>query len=116
MRETTTPTNEEVIADMLAIYHELGYLTYSSYRTYGLYSEGIAERRFGTWRRACEIANIPMTRRSKRLIPMVTTRCLNCDEWFDRPTDDKSCRRCKTCRKAAQWMQPVQEGWETIAC
>jgi len=110
------PTNEEVIADMLAIYHELGYLTHSSYRTYGLYSEGIAERRFGTWKRACEIANIPMTRRSKRLIPMVTTRCVNCDEWFDRPKDDKSHRRCKTCRKAAQWVQPVQEGWETIAC
>lgn len=54
----TNPTNEEVIADMLAIYHELGYLTHSSYRTYGLYSEGIAERRFGTWRRACTLHHL----------------------------------------------------------
>lgn len=109
-------TDEEIIADMLAIYHELGYLTQSAYRTYGLYSEGIAERRFGTWARACQIANIPLTRRSKRLVPMTTTRCIHCDEWFDRPKDDPSCRRCKTCRRNQQYVKPVQEGWETIAC
>lgn len=109
MRSDTNPTNEEVMADMLAVYHELGYLTYNAYRVYGLYTKGIAERRFGTWRRACEIANIPPTRRSKRIIPMVTTRCVNCDEWFDRPQDDKSHRRCKTCRTALQYAKPVNE-------
>lgn len=112
----TTPTNEELIADMLAVYHELGYLTYSAYRTYGLYSDGIVARRFGTWSRACQIANIPMTRCSKKIVPMTTTTCLSCDEWFDRPVDDKSCRRCKVCRNNLQWTKPVQEGWETIAC
>ena len=107
------PTNEELIADMLAVYHELGYLTYSAYRVYGFYAEGIAERRFGTWARACQIANIPMTR--KRLVPMVTTRCIHCDEWFDRPKDDPSHRRCKTCRTALQFAKPVWEGWEVVA-
>lgn len=110
-----TPTNEELIADMLAIYHELGYLTHSAYRVYGFYAEGIAERRFGTWSRACQIANIPMTRRSKRLVPMVTTRCITCDEWFDRPKDDPSHRRCKTCRRNQQWVQPVNEEF-SYAC
>ena len=104
-----TPTNEEIVADMLAIYHELGYLTHSAYRVYGFYAEGIAERRFGTWGRACQIANIPMTRRSKRLVPMTTTRCITCDEWFDRPKDDPSHRLCKTCRKALQYAKPLNE-------
>ena len=108
------PTDEELVADMLAVYHELGYLTYSAYRTYGLYSEGTAERRFGTWSRACQIANIPMTRRSKRIIPMVTTRCVNCAEWFDRPKDDKSHRRCKSCRTALQWAKPVNEEFSYV--
>lgn len=111
-----TPTNEEIIADMLAVYHELGYLTHSAYRVYGFYAEGIAERRFGTWSRACQIANIPMTRRSKKVVALTTTRCVNCDEWFDRPKDDPSHRRCKTCRTAAQFANPIGEGWEQVAC
>ncbi len=111
-----SPTDEEIIADMVALYHELGYLTYSAFRTYTIYGEQLPLRRFGSWDNACQIANIPKTRKSKRLIPMTTTTCLSCDEWFDRPADDKSCRKCKTCRTNAQWAKPVQEGWETIAC
>jgi hypothetical protein len=55
-----------------------------------------------------------MTRRSKRIIPMVTTRCVNCDEWFDRPKDDKSHRRCKSCRTALQWAKPVNEEFSYV--
>lgn len=110
------PTNEEIIADMVALYHELGYLTYSAYRVYTIYGEGIAERRFGSWSNACKIANIPATRKSKRLIPMTTTTCLSCDEWFDRPADDPSCRRCPRCKRNLQaWGREVSEGWEKVA-
>ena len=34
----------------------------------------------------------------------------------DRPKDDKSHRRCKSCRTALQWAKPVGEGWEMVAC
>ncbi len=112
----TKPTNEEIIADMLAVYQELGYLTASTYAVYGLHHSSIPERRFGSWSVACQIANIPMTRKSKRLIEMKTTRCLSCDEWFDRPKDDKSCRRCKVCKRNLVWKQEaIGEGWEMVA-
>ena len=110
------PTNEEIIADMIACYHELGYLTHSAYRMYGIYGESITDRRFGTWKNACQIANIPLTRASKHIIPMTTTTCLSCDEWFDRPTDDPSCRRCPRCKKNfTSWGREVAGGWEKVA-
>lgn len=103
------PTNEELIADLIAVYHEMGYLTYSLYRTYGLYSDGKIVRRFGSWAQALQIANIPMRRESKKIVPMTTTVCLSCDEWFDRPTDDPSCRRCKSCRLKLQAAKSIDE-------
>ncbi len=112
----TKPTNEEIIADMLAVYQELGYLTYCGYTTYGLYNSHMARRRFGTWEHACHVANIPTTRKSSKVVAMTTTRCLSCDEWFDRPKDDKSCRRCKVCKRNLVWKQEaIGEGWEMVA-
>ena len=109
------PTNEELIADMLAVYQEHGYLTHSLYDVWGGYKADTAKNRFGGWAKACLTANIPMTGKLKRRIEMATTRCLTCDEWFDRPKDDKSCRRCKVCKQKVQWSDGVMDGWEQVA-
>jgi hypothetical protein len=109
-------TDEDLITDMLAVYHELGYLTATSYTTYGNHHYRVAQLRFGSWSNACQIANIPMTRKSKRLVEMKTTRCLTCDEWFDRPKDDPTHRRCKVCKRNMLWAKDlVPEGWEVMA-
>lgn len=100
MKDTT---NEAVLADMLAVYADLGYLTGSAYNYYGEYSRNTVERRFGSWSKACALAKITITTRFKVVVATTTTRCLTCDELFARPTDDPSCRRCKVCKRNQHW-------------
>lgn len=102
-------TNDELLADLKSVWTDLGYVTQNVYTTYGLYPVGVIERRFGNWSKACAAAGVPMTRKSGRVIEMVTTVCVGCDEWFDRPKDDPSCRRCKVCRRNRQWAPEFAE-------
>ena len=109
-RPLHTPTNDELMADLLAVYHDLGYLTSSAYDTYGTHNSKTVANRFGSWSKALKTANIPISKK-KRAIEMMTVRCLGfgCDEWFERRKDDPSQRRCKHCTHAVRFNKPFNE-------
>ena len=92
-----SPSEADLLADMRAVYQDLGYLTVSAYDTYGLHKVKTVKTRFGSWEQACLKAGIAMGRK-KRATETVARVCRNCQHVFQRPKADPSCAICTHCR------------------
>ena len=109
-------TNEEILADIRAMHRANGYVRHMDYLADGRFSIHMVERRFGSWKAACEAAGVPISTKTTCIVETVPTWCILCERTFARPAHDKSCRRCPKCARNKQWDKHVPEGWECVAC
>lgn len=111
------PTTDDILQDIRELHAARGYVRHMDYMAEGRFSIRMVERRFGNWKNACEAAGVPISTKTTRIIVnTVKTWCIRCEQPFDRPAHDKSCRRCKAYTRNKAWDKSVPEGWETIAC
>ena len=103
-------SKEDVMADLLRVFHEEGELTQFTYDAVGAYSVKVVRRIFGTWANARLLLDIPSPQ--KKRVKVVERICISCDVPFGAKADDKSERRCKKCRYNMEQAMGIAEGWE----
>ncbi len=103
-----------LIADLLCIHDEFGYINQTVYSLHGRFGRDAIVKHFGSWEAVCQIANVHSSGRPKPKEVTATT-CVNCDVVFERPADDKTHRLCKTCRKNRASAEPIREEWAMVA-
>lgn len=114
MRVSPAYSDEALLLDLVAVYRELGGITYSLYSDFGAYNVKTLCERFGSFGKACAIANILPGRDARKHEPKVIRSCIGCDVPFASPKSDPSCRRCERCKRSIKTTQEVMEGWETV--
>ena len=102
--------DEALIADLVSIHAEYGYINQTLYALQGRYAKQALVKRFGSWEAVLQLANLQDGKAAGAKKEVKTTWCIECDGLFERPATDPSCRRCKQCRNNIYQRDLIQEG------